>query len=415
MELGFQSSSAAYATWSRIFLSDNLLNGDSEILVVKPRGYETREYLQASTHLKSPHNVVPFLYGRRPNYFGMLMECFWPLTTINDLALLSNWNEALSEFSDDGETMSGAYGVRMNQVEHRRSRLYHAINKIEKDRDSRQAVVPIYNPSDTYTPSKDTPCNTQLMFKVRDDNLYLTVINRSNDLHLGLFGVNVPQFYFVGSYIAGHLGAKLYRQVHYSDSLHVYLGREPQNSINNRIIEADFTYLDFYKYWNPYTTLDREMGIESGGRHVDIDDYYGQLLRNAASSGVIFSGRSPTIGAMYSLLRIYAEHKRRRKLGPLDVVEEVEFYRYFFARIEEDITASSRYKEKTPSIPFDWVFACLSTLVHRVINRSGNKEDRFDIVEHAMGAFNDFAKKYGEGDLLQDEAQSEMRLYLING
>lgn len=68
-------------------------------------------------------------------------------------------------------------------------------------------------------------CNDMVMFKLRQGKLHMTVLNRSNDIHWGLYAVNLPTFQMLQQYIAARLGVKVGTQTHFSNSLHVYTGK----------------------------------------------------------------------------------------------------------------------------------------------------------------------------------------------
>lgn len=67
----------------------------------------------------------------------------------------------------------------------------------------------------------DIPCNTSIFLKIRNNKLDITVINRSNDLFLGI-PYNVFVFNVLQQYIASRLGIKTGVQRHFTDCLHLY-------------------------------------------------------------------------------------------------------------------------------------------------------------------------------------------------
>lgn len=85
----------------------------------------------------------------------------------------------LDKYSLDG-IMLGSYGKRLfNQIP-------VAINKLIEDQDTRQCVLSIYNSGDLMLPHKDTPCNTQLQFFIRSNQLHMIITSRSSDILTGL-------------------------------------------------------------------------------------------------------------------------------------------------------------------------------------------------------------------------------------
>ena len=70
------------------------------------------------------------------------------------------------------------------------------------DPDLRRSVISLWNPSlDLGNQSKDIPCNTQLVLRVKGKDFHLTVFNRSNDLHWGYIA-NIFLFSFLGEIIS---------------------------------------------------------------------------------------------------------------------------------------------------------------------------------------------------------------------
>jgi thymidylate synthase len=159
-----------------------------------PRGTVTREIrhwpMISGDHSK-PLILIP---GRNINYAFAIRELIWMLNGSNLLAQLIPYNPRMQRWSDDGQVLHGAYGPRMRRWEVNGLReeqvdwvkkgsmrgdaeptvdqLRAAIMTLKLDRDSRQAVVSIWNPEkDAIYKTKDLPCNTQLMFLVRDNKL----------------------------------------------------------------------------------------------------------------------------------------------------------------------------------------------------------------------------------------------------
>ena len=74
-------------------------------------------------------------------------------------------------------------------------------------------------------------CNLCFTFKIRDNKLNMTVFNRSNDLHWGLFGANLCQFSTIQEVMLNWLrhsdvfeltNLKMGTYTHITDSLHIY-------------------------------------------------------------------------------------------------------------------------------------------------------------------------------------------------
>lgn len=204
---------------------------------LSPRGKLIKELRPVCFEFTNPLNRVTFVRGRMINPFFQLAEALWILSGRSDVQWLVKYNANMGQFSDDGVYFNAPYGERLRTWNQSRAndfifnpidQLHDVYAKITQDKETRQAVAVIYNPmfdNFNYTGhgGKDIPCNLILTFKVRHDSLDLTVFNRSNDVHWGVFGANLVQFATIQELVASWLGLQVgtYRQI--TDSLHVYL------------------------------------------------------------------------------------------------------------------------------------------------------------------------------------------------
>lgn len=163
----------------------------------------------------------PLLAARGLNPFFAVVEAAWVLAGRRDLASLRRVIAGYERFSDDGESLSGAYGYRLrhyfgpDQVE-------DAVTHLQEMPGSRRAVLTLYAPEDLRGTSLDVPCNTTVFLKVRKPKvLDITVINRSNDCFMGV-PYNIITFAVLHRYFAMRLGLVVGQQLHFTDSLHLY-------------------------------------------------------------------------------------------------------------------------------------------------------------------------------------------------
>lgn len=218
---------------------------------VDVRGRKTLEILNVVTEVIEPWHHCILLPARRWNPWLAMSEALWILAGRNDIAALVPYNKNIANYSDDGITLYGAYGARM----------YHQIDdlieRLRRDPSDRRAVLQIWdqaNGSDPYeepwndliTDSKDPPCNNMVYFKLRGNKLHMTVICRSNDIHWGLYAVNLPTFGILQVYIAARLGVEVGTQTHLSNSLHVYTDDKAAAEITDRMLYREPNVLPPY-------------------------------------------------------------------------------------------------------------------------------------------------------------------------
>lgn len=175
------------------------------------------------TVYEQPLERVVFWPQRDANPFFHFFESLWMLAGRQDLQPLTRYVRGFGEFSDDGETLHGAYGYRWRQA-FRRDQLDVIADRLRRDPDDRRCVLQMWHADlDLDRNGRDLPCN--LMATVQRDvlgRLDLTVFCRSNDIIWGAYGANAVQFGFLLEYLAIAVGcqAGTYRQV--SVNWHAY-------------------------------------------------------------------------------------------------------------------------------------------------------------------------------------------------
>lgn len=169
----------------------------------------------------NPEHQVLTLRNRKYNPCFVIAEAAWVLSGKNTLAPLDMFIKGYDRYSDDGKTLNGAYGHRIRFF-FEFDQLSEAISALKKDPYNRRAVITLYAPSDLKNGhSKDIPCNTSFYLKIRESKLDITVLNRSNDLFLGV-PYNVFIFNCIQKYAANKIGIPVGTQRHFTDSLHLY-------------------------------------------------------------------------------------------------------------------------------------------------------------------------------------------------
>lgn len=192
-----------------------------------PRGLRTLEVsVPVATLYRQPEECVLLDPVRDCNPFFHLYEALWILAGHGDVERVAFYSGNIKQFSDDGATFHGAYGVRL--------RSYFGVDQLDAlvellrgDPASRRGVLQLWSAQDLNGRKKDHPCNTHVYAKIRDGRLNLTVCNRSNDAVWGCFGANAVQFSFLQQALAARLGVRVGQYHQVSDSLHVYLDGEP--------------------------------------------------------------------------------------------------------------------------------------------------------------------------------------------
>lgn len=168
-----------------------------------------------------PRERVLFSEVRDANPYFHFFESLWMLAGRNDLAYVKHLLPRMAEYSDDGVVLQGSYGYRWRR-NWEEDQLFTIIDHLEKNPESRRAVIQMWDPSDLRAPGKDVPCNTQIFISVRGDLLDMTIMCRSNDAIWGCYGANVVHFSYLQEFLACALKKMVGKLYQFSNNFHVY-------------------------------------------------------------------------------------------------------------------------------------------------------------------------------------------------
>lgn len=189
-----------------------------------PRGMATVETLGASLCLTDPRRrFVSVPPARLINPAFAVAEALWILSGSDD-PWIYTYNRSLRQYTDGGR-LQGAYGPRMRRWRGEVDQLDHVRRLLERDPDTRQAVIQLYDPHRDTRGHRDVPCTLNYRFFLRQGRLDMYTTMRSNDVWLGLpydlFTATVLQ-----ELMAGWLDVELGSYHHHVDSLHLYVQHE---------------------------------------------------------------------------------------------------------------------------------------------------------------------------------------------
>lgn len=142
-----------------------------------PRGQLTREFLSTMVRVDMEYPVIT-IPERKLNYRHMVNEALWILSGRNDLQMITRHCKRMADFTDDGRTLSGAYGVPFAE------QVRYVVDALVADHYTRQAVMTLWRQNPR--PSRDIPCTVAMQFMLRDAKLHTNVFMRSSDVWLGL-------------------------------------------------------------------------------------------------------------------------------------------------------------------------------------------------------------------------------------
>jgi len=215
-----------------------------------------------TTCYQAPLEMCCFWEERDINPFATLFEGLWMLAGRNDVDYPARFIARMREFSDDGETLHGAYGERWRRRWQSPrgvplDQLAWIQKNLAENPNCRRQILQIWDAStDLVLPGKDVPCNTTVHFQMSPYGMLdMTVFNRSNDLVWGTYGADAPHFGMLLSYMAGALGVEPGRYWQVSDNWHAYV--DTLEKIRSLEMYAPAPYYEERRVRSPYEAQER--------------------------------------------------------------------------------------------------------------------------------------------------------------
>ena len=116
--------------------------------------------------------------------FSCLGELCWYLSKTNKLDFIEYYVPDYRNFAD-GDEIVGGYGPRLFDWKSV-NQFAGVVDLLREKRDSRQAVIQLFDVLDLAGNYRDVPCTCTLQFMIRQGKLHLFAHMRSNDAFLGL-------------------------------------------------------------------------------------------------------------------------------------------------------------------------------------------------------------------------------------
>lgn len=282
-----------------------------------------------TTVTEHPRERVLLHPGRDANPFFHLFEALWMLAGRDDVRFLTRYAKQLAAYSDDGETMHGAYGKRWVGWAQDKGfdrymwgdQLAWAIETLKADHDSRRVVIQMWDPAQDIPAmqagGKDVPCNTAIYVLVREGRLEITVTCRSNDMLWGAHGANAVHFSVLQEYLAAGVGVPVGRMFQVSNNYHAY----------EATLTADLAAGLVVPGLNPYDREDRNETIEPFPLVSTDLKTWREDLSIFMEEGPIVGFREPFFRKVATPMEHAHEHYRKgrgedRYTGALEIIEQ---------------------------------------------------------------------------------------------
>lgn len=151
--------------------------------------------------------------------FSCLGELCWYLAKSNSLDFISYYLPQYRKSAENG-LIFGGYGPRLFDWAGQ-DQVANVTHLLRRKRDSRQAVIQLFDADDIAQEHLDVPCTCMLQFMIRRDSLHMMTYMRSNDAFMGL-PHDVFCFSMLQEIVARDLGVELGTYKHAVGSLHLY-------------------------------------------------------------------------------------------------------------------------------------------------------------------------------------------------
>jgi thymidylate synthase len=149
------------------------------------------------------------------------MEFVWMMAGSRQTDWVSYFNSNMEKYSLKN-VLYGAYGYRWRN-HWGADQLRKVVRTLQRDPTTRQAVLQMWDPvADLDTLNPDKPCNTTIYFRLVNDQLNMTVCNRSNDLIWGMLGANAVHMTLLHELIAAATNLPLGHYQVFTNNLHIY-------------------------------------------------------------------------------------------------------------------------------------------------------------------------------------------------
>lgn len=218
--------------------------------------------------------------------FSCLGELCWYLAESDDLGFIEYYLPDYHRFAD-GDTIFGAYGPRLFNWKGL-DQMRNVTDLLKVKRDSRQAVIQLFDGGDIVEKHNDIPCTCTLQFLLRNEKLEMFTCMRSNDAYLGM-PHDIFSFTMLQEIVARSLSVELGTYKHAVGSLHIYDDRR-QNA--NRYLEEGWqsttSPMPPMPDGDPWVAIKsllkaesalRTVGSLAGIRLADLDPYWADLIR----------------------------------------------------------------------------------------------------------------------------------------
>jgi thymidylate synthase len=153
-----------------------------------------------------------------PYSFALLA---WTLDGRSDAETLAYYRPAATAYSDDGFTLSGAFGSRLLTGSTATNQLARITNRLREDPASRRTWAAIINGDDNLGNSREYPCAAGVQLFLRDGALHFLTVMRAQQA-LTVLPYDAFLFMAIQLVLANELGVRPGHYHHFAGTFHIY-------------------------------------------------------------------------------------------------------------------------------------------------------------------------------------------------
>jgi len=189
-----------------------------------PRGRKTKELIQVKIEIENPLDCIIKNKARKLSLHYLDAEMKWYLSGDRSIDKIKDKASLWQQVADKEGNVNSNYGyiVFKKPLKNFEGSQYDwVIHSLNKDKDSRQALINFNESEYKDILTKDFVCTINTQYLIRENKLIGITNMRSNDLIYG-FSYDFPFFSFLQNKIAKELNVDIGKNIHTAASMHVY-------------------------------------------------------------------------------------------------------------------------------------------------------------------------------------------------
>lgn len=199
------------------------------------------EILGYSFEVKNPYACLVDSEARPLRLPYCIGSFLWTLAGSNDLEHLQSYHPDARNFSDDGISLSGAFGKRLFRYHNEIDQISAIVERLQSDPTSRRTFAAICDADDNVRRSREYPCSIGIQYFLREGLLHTISYMRAQH---ALLILPYDAFLFMGlqCLVAARLGVAVGTYRHFCGTFHIY---EAERKFAERVLSAPLRSIEF--------------------------------------------------------------------------------------------------------------------------------------------------------------------------